>query len=235
MVRSKASTPILSIEPVPRPNRIEESTKPLQTALLNFDHAGAEVAMRAYRQMGFRELINQVFSPILVDIGDKWANGEISILQEHYVSGFIHDQMSGMYLQLGSGPETGPHVICAGYPEETHEIGLMAISVQLVLEGWRVTHLGTRVPQNELIDFINEQKPALLCISVMYENEPYKIEEYAQTIRNSIPKHVTIAIGGQAVCSSQFQVDGVFTAENFDSLKKIIREIPKRQTNERAG
>jgi DNA-binding transcriptional MerR regulator/methylmalonyl-CoA mutase cobalamin-binding subunit len=229
MIRTKSSGPPLPVHSTTTLSPLQEPTNQLQDALLNFDHARAEVAMRAYRHLGFRELINAVFVPILVEIGTKWADGQISILQEHYVSGFIHDQMSGMYLQLGSGPENGPHAICAGYPEEIHEIGLMAISIQLVLEGWRVTHLGTRVPQNELIEFINVQKPVLLCVSVMYEKEPYKIAAYAETIRGQIPEDVTIAIGGQAVCASQIDVEGISIASDFNGLKKILDAIPKKR------
>lgn len=222
MIRSKVSAPSLSIQAAAPPALSKEPTTQLQHALLNFDHVRAELAMRAYRHLGFRELINQVFVPILVDVGDKWASGEASVLQEHFVSGFIHDQMTGMFLQLGCGPEKGPHAICAGYPEETHELGLIAISIQLVLEGWRVTHLGTRVPQHELVDFINEQKPALLCVSVMYEREPYKIVAYADTIRRQIPSNVKMVIGGQAVCPSQVQVKGVEVANDFNELKAVL-------------
>jgi DNA-binding transcriptional MerR regulator len=222
MIRTKVSAPTLSIQSTEILTSSKQPFTQLQHALLQFDHSEAESAMRSYRHLGFRELINQVFVPILSDIGTKWADGQISILQEHYVSGFIHDQMSGMYLQLGSGPENGPHAICAGYPEETHELGLIAISIQLVLDGWRVTHLGTRVPQQELVDFINEQKPALLCVSVMYEREPQKIVAYADTIRRQIPNNVQMVIGGQAVCSNQVQVQGVSIANDFNELKVVL-------------
>ena len=226
IMQAKVSAPVLTVVPTQKHVLTKPPTNQLQHALLNFDRVKAELAMRAYRQLGFRALINQVFVPILKDVGEKWAAGGITILQEHYVSGFIHDQMSGMYLQLGCGPDKGPHAICACYPEETHELGLLAISILLVLEGWRVTHLGARVPQKELVDFINEQKPALLCVSVMHEPEPTKIVAYSDSIRHRIPNSVMMIVGGQAVNSDQIQVKGVSTANSFDELKEVLSSRP---------
>ncbi|MGB0638036.1 MAG: cobalamin B12-binding domain-containing protein, partial [Myxococcota bacterium] len=163
--------------------------------------------------------------PILHRVGKGWIDGSISIVQEHFISSFVRDHMVSMFLRLGSGTATGPSVICACYPDEEHEFGLLGVSIQLAQTGWTVTHLGTKVPAPDLIAFVSNHTPRLLCISLMSHREPSDLHAYLQQLRASIPDETVIIFGGPGAGSIQLELPNVHVVRTYDHLVEISREV----------
>ena len=197
----------------------------LRNALLRFDRVAADRILNNLASMSFQSLVKDVFFPILYRVGEGWIDGSVTIVQEHFISSFVRDHMVSMFLRLGSGTATGPSVVCACYPDEDHELGLLGVSIQLAQTGWKVTHLGTKVPATDLIDFVSNHTPRLLCISLMAHREPSDLNAYLRQLRASIPRETVIVFGGTGSRSIQLDLPNVHVVGNYEHLVEISREV----------
>jgi MerR family transcriptional regulator, light-induced transcriptional regulator len=168
----------------------------LEKALLAFDRAGADEITRRLVGVPFARLIDDVYLPILRDVGARWARGEISVAQEHHASSFIRDQLTAMLLSVGPGPDHGTHVACMTFPGEHHELALLALAVRLALASARVTYLGASMPVDDLLLFAREQRPAWLLVSVIVTTPCAAIIAFAETLRRTIPAETRLVLGG---------------------------------------
>ena len=187
----------------------------LLAALLRYDRLEAERIARSMVGVSYREQIQQIYLPLLRMVGNGWAIDEIRIAQEHYISAFVRDQLVAMLLSLTYGPEQGPLAICAGYPEEQHDLGLLALSVLLALRGYRVLFLGANVPLPELLDVIRSQAPAMVCVAILMPRPEAEILAYARALSAAATGRVVLG-GPGAVAPA---VAGV---EWHDSLEHLL-------------
>jgi methanogenic corrinoid protein MtbC1 len=165
-------------------------------ALLAFDRTGADRALLRLQSMSYEALIDEVYLPVLRETGDAWQRGEVTVAQEHFVSGFCREMLLNMFHTLGAGPDKGVAVTCAGPPGEQHEIGLLALSVRLALRGFRVTWLGTDLPFEDLCAFLARHPPSLLCLTVMRREAAAEVAAYARQVRACAHPATVIAVGG---------------------------------------
>jgi DNA-binding transcriptional MerR regulator len=191
----------------------------LKDALLRFDRAQAVQLADSLATRPYTDRLHRVYFPVLREIGEEWAAGRATVSQEHYVSGFARERMMGMLMALGSGPPEGPIAVCAGFPGDRHELGLMGIAIELALRGHRIVWLGADVPLSELQALATERRPALVCVSAIQPRAVEAILAFARELRASLPRTTRVAIGGGAVdAASMLPVDGVIWARRVEDF-----------------
>jgi DNA-binding transcriptional MerR regulator len=177
------------------PEGLSGAAEELYAALVSFDRAAADRIVPRLPQ-SFERAIEDVYMPVLREVGDAWERGDITVAQEHFASAFCREMLFQMFHSLGSGPETGYAVTCAGPPGEQHEIGLLAIAIRLALRGMRVTWLGTEMPFEDLCAFLARHPPRLLCLTVMHRAHAPEVSAYARQVRACAHPDTLIAVGG---------------------------------------
>ena len=182
--------------------------KALLEALLSFDRVAAERVIRSADGKSYEYLLAEVFTPALIEIGEGWADGRYGVAQEHFASAFIRDQLIAILLRLDGGPETGRTVVCACTPGDQHELGLLMVAIRLAMRAWRITWLGARMPEADLVHFVNNHTPDLLCVSATIAESAEEVVGFARRVRDQIPDSVEFLMGGPAV-PLDLGVDGV--------------------------
>ena len=197
----------------PRP-MVNELREQLYGRLVRFDRTGADRLTHRLKAFPYQQLINELYFPILRRIGEGWERGEVSITQEHYVSQFVREQLVAMLLNLESGPPGGPSVICAGFPEERHDLPILGIAVQLAMQGRRVTLLGADVPTRDICQLVQDRRPDMVCVSLMQPRPTEVIVDYACALRAAAPATCRVVVGGRGlphklpnVPGAEFHVD----------------------------
>ena len=104
-----------------------------------------------------------------------------------------------MLMALGHGPENGPVAVCAGFPEERHELGLLAVAVHLALLGYRINWLGADIPANDLAQAIRQEGPAMVAISALQPRPLAEFERYANILRSAAPSGTRVVVGGKGL------------------------------------
>lgn len=187
-----------SLADLPR-QTVEGARTGLLEALLALDRSAAVRESHVLSLFPFEQRIDGVLMPVLHEIGDRWARGEASIVQEHFATAFIREKLVGMLESIETRPQGGREAICAGAPGEAHELGLIAVAVHLALRDWRVTYLGMDVPVVELRSMLAVRRPALLCTSLIRLTSERECLEFARALRTIAPPETRVVVGGAGV------------------------------------
>lgn len=187
-------------------------------ALLAYDRATADALMPRILQLSFQAALDEVYMPILREIGARWEDGRAAVAQEHFASGWCREQLFAMFHQLGSGPASGPVAVCALPPGEQHELGLLAIAIRLMLGGFRVTWLGADLPVAELCDVVAHGRPRLVCVSTVVADDD-DVVAWARAARAAAPSATMVAFGGPRSAAAA-AVAGVVVCPTWSELAR---------------
>lgn len=168
----------------------------LTEALLAFDRPRADRVVDRILNVPYLSVIEEVYFPLLRRIGELWQSGGASVAQEHFVTAFVRDQLVGMLLRAGARAAVGPRVVCATFPGEQHELGLLALAVHLSLRGCRVTYLGADVPVDDLCRCLEQAQHDCVCISIMMPASSDDVVAYARRIVAAALPEARVVIGG---------------------------------------
>ncbi|MEN0063673.1 MAG: MerR family transcriptional regulator [Myxococcota bacterium] len=211
-----------TLPPSMGPEEQDEQRDELLASLLAYDRTKADVVVAGFAGESFAELLENIYFPILRDLGDGWESGRYTIAQEHFASAYIRERLTRMLINLGCGPSGGPRVVMACYPDDPHELGLLGLSIRFALAGWRSVFLGARMPEADLIDFLQGHPAQLLCVSVVQQVERNALRGYAERVRHALPDAVGFAIGGAGVSPPVPIIPGVKFGVSFEQLMESL-------------
>jgi DNA-binding transcriptional MerR regulator/methylmalonyl-CoA mutase cobalamin-binding subunit len=211
----------------PKVDDTERLVEELRTRLLDVDREGAQRVVRQMRHLAAADQLEHVYSPVMREIGELWEDGKASIGQEHFATAFVRDQLLQSLRDLDQGPRRGTPAICAGFPGEDHELGLLTVAIHLALEGHRVTYLGANMPAEDLAQLMIDQPARVVCSSLLLPRPAREIIEWAHHIRDHTAPHVVIAIGGPGVAHlSEQSEERVRFVTSFRQLADILSVRP---------
>lgn len=110
--------------------------------------------------------VDQVIVPAARRAGDLWAAGELSVASEHLLSAALQFRLQKLIELASAGPRRGEPVVCACFPDELHEIGLLVAALNLAGAGQRICYLGRALPPSDLERAIKRLEPGAVCLSV---------------------------------------------------------------------
>lgn len=140
-------------------------------------------------------LFDSLLAPLERLVGERWHAGTLSVAEEHLVTNTVRQRTMALLLQAPKG--TKGHVVCAGLPNEEHELGLLGAALKFRHAGWRVTLLGGRTPPEQLARTIDVTQPDLVALSAIYDEGR---AAFRQTLKQMMAGHagVRFVIGGRA-------------------------------------
>ncbi|RNA69113.1 MerR family transcriptional regulator [Alteribacter keqinensis] len=167
-------------------------------ALLRFqEHKSNQILDQAFGMFSIEKVMTDILGKILVEIGDKWEEGEISSAHEHYITAFLRTKIGSVFHNL---PVDGllPKVVCVCGPDETHEIGLLIFTLYLRRRGYEVIYLGSGVPKEDLNIVVDEVKPKMVFISCTMTRHLKGTFEAAEDLKEKF-EGVRVGVGGNAL------------------------------------
>jgi len=142
------------------------------------------------------EITLNVIGPVLAELGDAWAEGRITVSDEHLASNFLRHRLL-MWMVSGPRPrETNP-IVLACAPGEWHEGSLLILGVLLRRQGWPVAYLGQNVPFADLATFVEQVRPGAVVLVGMCEEPARLLAEWPKWIKQTAGKPL-VAFGGRA-------------------------------------
>jgi MerR family transcriptional regulator, light-induced transcriptional regulator len=136
----------------------------LRTALDALDEPAAQAVLdRLMSDYTLATTLRDVVVPYLRQLGNRWANGELTIIQEHFASNVIRGRLAG--LARGWGDGDGPRAVLACPPGELHDVALLIFGIVLNRRGWRVEFFGANTPVAEVIDGALRSPPDLIVVA----------------------------------------------------------------------
>ena len=215
----------------------------LGQALLDLDTDRAELVLaEGFTLFSVEDMCLQVLQPLLIDVGDRWHAGELSVAEEHYATSFVRARLFGL-LQAYQPPHSrGPLVFTACAPEEWHEVGILIVSVFLARRGVSVRYLGPNLPLEGLAAIVGRHHPAVVVLSAQSRETARNLRRAAQAVQEGAPPHPRLAFGGQAFNTDarlRASIDGTYVgpdaAAAVDAIASLVESSDKPGTRVRSS
>ena len=169
----------------------ESASEELRQAVAALDDAAAHSAFdRLLADYSLDAVLEGVVLPVLHELGDGWARGDVSIAQEHFASNVLRGRLLG--LARGWDRGVGPRAILACPPGERHDLGLLVFGLALREHGWRITFLGADTPLESLVETVHALAPEALVLAVI---DPERLATVAEALAG-LAGTTTIWVGG---------------------------------------
>ena len=152
-------------------------------AMMNFDQ---ELFFKTYNwliaEKSFKEVFHQVFIPLLDELGLLWQSDTITPAHEHFISYLIKQKVlvNTEKLQVLKPTKTDKIFVLSLPMNEIHELGLMYLNYEILLQGYKTVFLGESMPINNLKD-LKKHFNSIVFISYMtVQPERDMLDSYIQ-------------------------------------------------------
>ena len=140
----------------------------LSDALLRADPVDATEAIEDALDLGVTpiEVLDDVITPAMHEVGRQWENGTIGISEEHLASSVANRLLTRFAPLLITTPaRSGPRVLLACAQGERHVLGLQMACDVLEGAGYATKHAGADLPAHALLTYAERDRPALVALA----------------------------------------------------------------------
>lgn len=203
-------------------------------ALLRHDEKTASTLFEdMLGSFGLIELFEQVLTPVLVEIGEGWARGEVKVATEHFASNLILTRLQAIFQSLPLR-SSAPRLMIGCAPDELHVIGPLMLAVLLREIGYRVEFLGPDLPLDDLAAYVMEEPPKMLILSATLADSAGSLANFPKKLHKA--KQIPLfGFGGSGFNTRQNlikRIDGIYLGPMLGlSLETIRTTIPLRSSN----
>ena len=168
------------------------------------------------------DFFDRILKPVMHLIGKNWVNNKISIATEHVASNVAQTLIKIIMDQSKGSGKKKKIMICLPLGEE-HHLGCDVLQTYLSIKGFKVFNMGTSIPTESIINFIDNNKPDIIMISITIEDNLLAGQRLAKKIKNH--KNIPILIGGNALQAKKIpKFDGKVIGDiRLDKIPKILR------------
>jgi len=131
--------------------------------------------------------------PMLTKLGDRWANGEGTVAEEHFFGVYLRNKL-GARFHHRKRHETGPALITACMPGEKHEAGILLFALSAYDHGYRCIMLGTEMPLTELPAAVAQSGANAIVLSTSFQSDPDVLRAEVSELCSEV--NVPVFIGG---------------------------------------
>jgi MerR family transcriptional regulator, light-induced transcriptional regulator len=135
----------------------------------------------------------RVLAPALVEVGERWAAGTVSVAQEHLVSSTVRAALQKLLSDQRADVRGTAVLACA--PGERHEIGLLMLAVMLRSDGWQVAYLGADTPFGDAVALADRLEATALCFSAASKESAQALDRKLATTPPR--KSLNVIVGGR--------------------------------------
>jgi DNA-binding transcriptional MerR regulator/methylmalonyl-CoA mutase cobalamin-binding subunit len=159
-----------------------------------FDHAGVSRLLGdAVVALGVRAFVYEIALPLVHQVGARWAEGQLSIGEEHLLTGVLRNLLGG--LMQGRASRSRP-VLLATPVGERHEVGLLLVALLALDAGADPAYLGVDLPAAEIVKAVEHTRARVVGLSVVGSgNRAHAVAEVT-AIQSALPAEIEIWLGG---------------------------------------
>lgn len=202
------------------------------SSLKQYNTQGAAEALRqALNLYGLDEVFSDVIESILVQVGEEWHKGQISVSEEHFITEFFQEQLLGM-LAGSVKPFRATTIVAGCMPGEYHQIGLLMLVILLRMKGWNVIYLGPNLHLERLDELIRSLNPRLILFSATLSETAAKVQSLTDVMRKIDKPAPIIILGGQGFVEIATRVEiphTILSGTRTEMIDQMERAIDQRQ------
>lgn len=227
---NKATLPTISASD--RAYLAEDYIEKCYAAVLAFDAKTLEAHFEhALVELGTEAFIEQLLTPLLTMIGERWRTGELRPVHEHMTSAIIR---SLTYILRNNNPcaANAPRMVVSTPIGQLHELGALLAAIIAELKGWQVTYLGANLPAEEIAAAVNFTQALAVTISISFCSDDLVVPKELRRLKKLLGAHVALIVGGRAASHYKAVLDevGVLNIQNYDHFRQALDALAGNNT-----
>lgn len=176
-------------------NHWEKYTKDMLLGVNNFDEQQLEAVYNEAMSLYPVDIVTrELIIPLLQKLGQRWTKVSTSIAEEHFFSSFMRNKLGARFHHRNQ-KNTGAIIIAACLPGETHEFGLLLLSLAVHEKGYKIILLGADMPLQQISEVVHRTgtKGVLLSGSIESKNK-FSSSDLKKLVTDS---DVPVCVGGK--------------------------------------
>lgn len=162
----------------------------------NFDADALETTLRAAAlQLPSDQTLDQVFGPLLLEIGTRWEQGRFPPANGHLATATIRRVLTWM-TDFRAAPENAKTIVIGTPAMQLHDLGAMLAATVAATSGWRVAFLGASLPADELARAAGMAHADTVALSIVEPSDPAHVSRELRQLRGKLPPSVALLVGG---------------------------------------
>ncbi len=221
--------PVIVREIVSNNSEKNHAINAFKLAMINFDQT---LFLNTYNSLlterSFRDIFNEVFIPLLNELGLLWQTDTISPSHEHFITHLIKQKIyiNTEKLQMVE-PTQKDKVFALFLPEnEIHEIGLLYLNYEITLRGYKSIYLGQTMPIESLVDLLkyysNVHFVSYFTVSPTKDELTSYFEKFSKTLNISGSSKLYV-LGHQIQYIAKEELPN--TIRTFNSIEHLIGSL----------
>jgi methanogenic corrinoid protein MtbC1 len=172
--------------------------KTLLAQLINLrEQAAIHTITQALAVYPVEEVCDALFTPVLREVGQLWAEGQVGVSEEHFSSAVIRAQLEGLF-RSAPNVESGPYVLVGCAPGNLHEIGPLILALFLRRLGLRVAYLGQNVDPASVAAMAAANQATCVALSASLPEQADAVAEVARRLDVETGRTTKFCYGGRA-------------------------------------
>ena len=226
---AKILSVLASYNPEDIQKREDATKKSKQQLFKKLTDGNIEECIKIYKNyveiFNIADFFDKILRPVMVKIGKDWETGKLTIATEHVASNIAQTLVKIIMEQSSGAGNKKKVMVCVPVGEE-HHMGCDVLETYLTIKGFKVFNIGTSIPTESIIEFINMKKPNIVLISITIQDNILAGQRLAKKIRGQ--SKIPILVGGYAMqIENTPKFEGnVIGDTNLEDIPKILRKIP---------
>ena len=174
-------------------------------------------------------LVARVVTPLLREVGVRWADGRLAIAQERLVSSLLRARLLSI---LNQHPrERRPRILFATLPGEPHELGLLGAALHAHDAGAPVLYLGTQLPPLELGRVAARLDADAVALSSVDPGQAPCALAGLRALHTALPERVSVWVGGANApyLVESLGIGRIVSVTEPAALARLVRRLPARR------
>ena len=174
----------------------------LMEAVESLDGPALEAGLRqAVATFGMHGAIDAVIHPLLVEIGERWHDGDLPAPHEHFATATVRRILDGLVHDLSAGASARLRILVATPAGQRHELGALLVAATAAALGWRVTYLGADLPVSDIAAAADTAEAQVVALSVVYPTDDALLAADLHRLVTQLQGTRTLLLGGSGAAA----------------------------------
>ncbi|SAK47241.1 MerR family transcriptional regulator [Caballeronia glebae] len=176
---------------------------------------------------GLERFVLDVAAPLAARVGNAWAAGTLQVYHEHLFSEAIQSTLRTLLRPLTDavrGRAGRPRVLLTTLSGEGHGLGILMAEAMFALSECDCMQLGLQTPLHDIVDAVSAHKIDIVALSFTAVLPAQSIANGLTELRNLLPPHVRIWVGGSSPALRRKFDDGVLNIAGLTPIDETVAD-----------
>lgn len=182
------------------------------------------ILQEAHQTLGLLAFLDEVVSPLLFEIGQRWEKSLWNPFQESVSSTAIRDYLTGLRHQIRV-PDSAPLILAGCLPGEVHDLPLCILLLKAQMKGYRGYLIASSPAPGSIEHLVKQFNPSIVLLSAMstapFQLHPGSVEVLDEFAR--LHPDIRFYMGGTGA-KSYLETHTLHSITYKESLESILRE-----------